>query len=778
LYIYTQSVKPKFLYHLNQLLMKHNYLLLSYNSTLKKYQKYFFRLQRNIKSGNFLKLSAGRKNFLLRKVEELRAKLVSMQPRLAGTVAATSLLLALSAPQAEAQFSLNTSKNPFVGSANTTLIPFASTYGSSSSPIFADVDGDGDKDAIVGGNAAAEYFKNTGTPTAPVYTAQTGTNNPFAALQASPYNEISMADLDNDGDLDLIVGAYDYTPTQQIYYFKNTGTASAPVFVKQMGANNPIPVFTANPTAVWASPALVDIDGDGDQDIFAGFGSYYGVNTTFFKNTGTASAPAFSEQVPTANPLAIAIGVGSGYVVPSFVDIDGDGDYDAVVSNFTDSFSYYKNTGTASAAIFTLQTGTNSPFGSFKTGVYFLKSSFADIDGDGDQDMVVGDNSGQVSYYKNTGTATAPAFDFSSPGVTGKYTRPAFADIDGDGDQDAVFGSQNGGLLYYKNNGPASAPVYVNVTGTYSPLNVTSGYTFTAPAFSDIDGDGDLDLMLGNLYGTFIYYKNTGVCHKCPVYTLQSGTNNPLDGQNVGYASTPAFADLDNDGDKDLVSGSYTSGMYYFMNTGTVSAPVFTMQTGTYNPVGITTSDTLSTPTFVNFDGDADMDMLVGTFHNGMLYFANTGTSSAPVFTAQTGTNNPFAVIMNNGVAPAFDDIDGDTDLDLFVGSGNSTITLYENTTLNPVVTSVFTPVSATFSGGVAAYPNPVKDVLNFSLNDGIGSAMKVSVLNMAGSEILSQNFDNNGSVMNINVSELNNGMYILRLNSDSKISVVKFVKQ
>jgi hypothetical protein len=226
------------------------------------------------------------------------------------------------------------------------------------------------------------------------------------------------------------------------------------------------------------------------------------------------------------------------------------------------------------------------------------------------------------------------------------------------------------------------------------------------------------------------------------------------------------------------VSGSYTSGMYYFMNTGTVSAPVFTMQTGTYNPVGITTSDTLSTPTFVNFDGDADMDMLVGTFHNGMLYFANTGTSSAPVFTAQTGTNNPFAVIMNNGVAPAFDDIDGDTDLDLFVGSGNSTITLYENTTLNPVVTSVFTPVSATFSGGVAAYPNPVKDVLNFSLNDGIGSAMKVSVLNMAGSEILSQNFDNNGSVMNINVSELNNGMYILRLNSDSKISVVKFVKQ
>jgi hypothetical protein len=877
--------------------MKHNYLLSSYNSTMRKYQKYFSRLQRNIKSGNFLKLSAGRKNFLLRKVEELRAKLASMQPRLAGTVAAAGLLLALSAPQAEAQFSLNQATNPFAGSANTSLVPFASNYSSVSNPIFVDVDGDGDKDVVVGSGNGGEYFKNTGTASAPVYTSHTCTNNPFDNLVlptlATYYGRaemMSMADLDNDGDLDLIVAFHDHT--EQIYYFKNTGTITSPVFTLQTGTDNPIPVITVNSNTHYILASFVDIDADGDQDIFVGFGTNYGVNTAFFKNTGTASAPAFAEQTGTNNPLATGIGYSYGIVFPSFVDIDGDGDMDAVLSNYSNSFSYYKNTGTASAAVFSLQTGTKSPFSAFSLNTSYLNSSFADLDGDGDQDMIVGNYSGVVSYYKNTGTATAPAFDFS-PGVTGSYIRPAFADIDGDGDKDAVFGSQNGGLLYFKNNGPASAPVYVNVTGTYSPLNVTSGYTFTAPAFSDIDGDGDLDLMLGSRYGIFTYYQNTGNS-TAPVYTMQTGTNNPMNAQSTVNFSTPVFVDLDNDGDKDLVSGSYTGGMYYFMNTGTVSAPVFTMQTGTNNPVEITSSYTLWTPTFVNFDGDADMDMVVGTYLGGMLYFANTGTSSAPVFTAKTGTNNPFAAITNNGVAPAFDDIDGDTDLDLFVGLGAGTVTLYENTTLNlptvgasnlgftSVTTTSFTinwtngdgsdrlvlikqgsavdqnPANATgysasagygsgselgtgnyavyngtgnsvtvtgltpntiyyvkiyefdgtgstteydisdgltgsqttnavsaglasspvFRGTLAAYPNPVKDVLNFSLKDGIGSSMKVSVLNMAGSEILSQNFDNNGSVMSINVSELDNGMYMLRLSSDSKVSVVKFVKQ
>src|SRR6476646_1241755 len=104
--------------------MKYNYVLLSYNSTLKKYHKYFSRLQRNIKSGNFLKLSASRKNFLIRKVDELRAKLASMQPKLGGVVVATGLLLALNAPQAEAQFYANSAKNPFAGGGNSGLIPF------------------------------------------------------------------------------------------------------------------------------------------------------------------------------------------------------------------------------------------------------------------------------------------------------------------------------------------------------------------------------------------------------------------------------------------------------------------------------------------------------------------------------------------------------------------------------------------------------------------------------------------------------------------------------
>ena len=80
-------------------------------------------------------------------------------------------------------------------------------WGSSSAPSFADLDGDGDLDAVVGEfDGHLLYFENTGSATAPAFTARTGAANPFNGVDVGNFSTPSFADLDGDGDLDAVVG--------------------------------------------------------------------------------------------------------------------------------------------------------------------------------------------------------------------------------------------------------------------------------------------------------------------------------------------------------------------------------------------------------------------------------------------------------------------------------------------------------------------------------------------------------------------------------------------
>ena len=298
--------------------------------------------------------------------------------------------------------------------------------------------------------------------------------------------------------------------------------ALAQTFTEQIGAANP---FNGVNAGFYSNPTFEDIDNDGDKDAFSGV---YGGTILYYKNTGTASAPVFTAQTGAANPFN---GVDVGYnSTPTFVDIDNDGDKDAFIGERFGTIKYYKNTGTASAPVFTAQTGAANPFNGVDVG-YNSILTFVDIDNDGDKDAFSGVDNGTILYYKNTGTASVPVFTaqigaanpFNGVDI-GSYSTPTFEDIDNDGDKDAFIGEHSGTIKYYKNTGTGSVPVFTEQIGVLNPFDGVDVGTQSTPTYVDIDNDGDKDAFIGAQDGTIKYFKNAPIV--LPVELLHFSARN------------------------------------------------------------------------------------------------------------------------------------------------------------------------------------------------------------------------------------------------------------
>ncbi len=193
----------------------------------------------------------------------------------------------------------------------------------------------------------------------------------------------------------------------------------------------------------------------------------------------------------------------------------------------------------AYAVSFAAQTGDNNSFNGVDVGDNSIPT-FVDIDNDGDFDAFIGESDGSINYYKNTGSNSSPTFtaqtgdNNSLNSVTvGSYIAPTFVDIDNDGDFDAFIGEYYGIIHYYKNTGSNSSPTFTAQTGDNNSFNGVDVGNYSTPTFVDIDNDGDFDAFIGEYYGNINYYKNTG-SNSSPTFTAQTGDNNSFYGVDVG----------------------------------------------------------------------------------------------------------------------------------------------------------------------------------------------------------------------------------------------------
>jgi hypothetical protein len=281
-----------------------------------------------------------------------------------------------------------------------------------------------------------------------------------------------------------------------------------PIRLSQRVGTNTVPLSTE----YRSSPQLIDYDRDGDLDLLSGG---RGLNPSkflfFYENTGTKTSPTWSEDASDFNPY---VNAGGWYSVPKLVDLDDDDDFDLVFGDYYGRLRLYWNTGSSTSPTWTPNvTGENQVFFGIDEG-WYASPDFADMDNDGDVDLAYGRwNTGGtstvgVSSYRNdynNGVYSWTTHNFFGGIGTDQYSYPDLVDFDGDGDYDIFVGYYNGTIGYYENTGTKTKPKWTQDTKVQGNIDVG---TMSGPTIGDLDGDGDLDLVVGALDGYFYFYEN------------------------------------------------------------------------------------------------------------------------------------------------------------------------------------------------------------------------------------------------------------------------------
>lgn len=470
-----------------------------------------------------------------------------------------------------------------------------------------------------------------------------GVENIYAGTYATP----TYADIDGDGDMDLFIGEYNGTISE----YKNDGSGNFVFSEKLKADGNDINI------SYYSSPAFADLDNDGDMDLY--IGEYYG-KINVFTNDGNGNF-SFS-----GNLLADAVNIDVGsHAVPTFADIDKDSDLDLFIGETDGLIHTYTNDG---SGIFTSAGNLKDNLNNNIDAGYFSSPAFADIDSDGDLDLYIGERDGMLVYTNDSGIFTysgvmqAGGIDMSTANF---YYSPTFEDIDKDGDLDLYIGDKYGNVKVAFNTATVfSSPIDLQASNQLINVIIAA-----SPEFADIDKDSDLDLYIGNYNGYIIVYTNDGTG------TFNSAGNLQADGTdiNIGAYSSPIFADIDKDNDLDLYIGDYLGYIKVYSNDG---SGVFT-SSGNLQAGGIDIDLSYNaTPVFADIDGDSDLDLYIGERSGTIKVYTNSGGSFTFDANLQAdGTD----IDAGTYISAVFADIDGDSDLDLYVGEKFGAIKVYTN---------------------------------------------------------------------------------------------------
>lgn len=598
-------------------------------------------------------------------------------------------------------------------------------------------------------------------------------------------------DYDSDGDMDLVVSCPD-VPFRGTYWFENPGgQRKMPVFrpakaigpgmsniqvsyvdgrprvlvpgreylgFLENGFDRPekLPVGpNVHPRRVRANQwKYVDYDGDGLVDLVVGAGDWtdYGWDDAFddqgrwtrgplhgmvywLRNVGTAAQPKYAKPKPieaAGRPVDVY-----GMPSPNLADFDGDGDLDLLCGEFVDKFTYFENVGTRTQPRYAAGRLLQHAGQPLRMPLCMIVPVAVDWDGDGDVDLVVGQEDGRVALVEHTGRLVDGLPQFAPPRFFrqeadavkfGALVTPVGFDWDDDGDDDLVCGNTAGQIGWIENLGGFpprwAAPKLLEADGRViciqagpngsiqGPCEAKWGYTTLSVA--DWDHDGLADLVVNSIWGKVIWYRNVGtpgrprLAAAQPVRVEWPGPPpkpawnwwDPAEGELVSqWRTTPVVVDFTGDGLNDLVMLDHEGYLALLERKRTagrlVLMPprrVFREKTGAVYDFRHRRAGTSDGPLQLNngragrsgrrklccvdWDGDGGLDLLV---NSRSVNFLRRVRSQKEVHVLEDMGPVAEQVLAGHTTSPAVVDWDGDHVPDLVVGAEDGHLYYLQN---------------------------------------------------------------------------------------------------
>jgi hypothetical protein len=621
--------------------------------------------------------------------------------------------------------------------------------------VFLDYNCDGKEDLWCSVNGGIKVYKNVSTPSIglsfvlekSIISTDFNPSGPpsLAPLYASTIGVPGLADIDNDGDIDILTfssgGFY-------IEYHKNMskekyGNCDSLVYQLQdacwgkiteqscLVSMNQCPLrvlatqlFTERNMVHHAGSCLMCFDSNGDnlQDLLMGDISCNTVQ--YAANTGSVT--------------------------------------NAVISDTTKLYPNFPNKNS------TTQIKMNN----------FPCTYYVDCDGDGKKDLIAtpnafgSENVKSLWYYNNTSTTNTVNFQFVKNNFlqdemieVGQNSFPVVFDYDSDGKKDLLIGTYGyynitnlkAELALYKNIGTLAQPAYSLITRDYANVSLQN-LSNAMPTVGDIDNDGDVDMCIGTSSGQIHWLENTaGAGNVCNFSLFHA---NSFSFTTNSAAAAPQLFDIDKDGKLDLMIGTKNGRISYYKNIGTFSVPAFSLITnyfggidvkGDINLYGI---DGYATPFFYN-EASATK-LLVGNVSGTIAYYDVPAILTATCNLINVNANN----LNEGGQSTAFfEDVNGDNKRDLFVGNGSGGLSFFSS--MNQFVgiqENNFTKLQ----DQISLFPNPSTNYLNLRINELEFDSGILTLTNILGEEVQASNIHSNSQTFLLN--GISKGVYFAKI--------------
>ncbi len=502
-------------------------------------------------------------------------------------------------------------------------------------------------------------------------------------------------------------------------------------------------------------PAIDDVDADGDIDLLA-FDIATGEHLWWYRNMATEMTnpdtvlfrlestcwgrfadPAISTCAKILAPQADSCAQGFIYAAQSAqklhpgatittLDAENDGDTDVLVGSIGSScLTLLENTPDNLQAWMTKQ-DTAFPSAGNPVNLFIFPAAFLiNVDTDQVPEILVSSSGSAVMedfdnvwlYQKaNDGYQQQERrFMVKQMIDIGTGAHPVFTDVNGDGLMDLVVGSfghleamnpKFSRLVLYLNTGSPQEPVFVLADGDWLHVSQLSpGFFDFYPAFGDLDGDSDEDIVLGNAAGTLFFIENKGLLNGMPQFAPPVANWWEID---PGTFSTPFIFDLDKDGLLDLLVGERTGNVNFYPNKGTQQQPVFVQEPDIVSLVGANTATIpgqgYSTPVVLTL-ADSSLVLFSGAWEGNLWAYPGLTNSADTLLPLSPW----LAVSPGRKSSPTFADIDGDGYLEMAVGIQSGGIRMYTTTLAIDLVNNT-EEVGAVHAPKVMVAPNPARD--------------------------------------------------------------------